>query len=143
MFSGKSLTKRLGAVGFVAALVSGVLLQGCGNDSEDRPATWSYIYPAIIQPSCATASCHSDFTQRSGVNLGVGDEAWRQLVCRHFAIPGHSNQSEVIALMNAAGAMRMPPDFALPGADIALIATWIDANGAANDVLDESNTCPQ
>jgi hypothetical protein len=143
MFSGKSLTRSLGAVGLVAALAAGALLQGCGNESEDRPPQWSYIYPAIIQPSCATASCHSDLTRRSGVNLGTEPEAWFQLVCRHFAVPNSSKQSEVVFLMNAQGANRMPPDFALPEADINLISAWIDA-GAADDIMDGNPlVCPQ
>jgi hypothetical protein len=139
MFSGKSLTRSLGAVGLVAALAAGALLQGCGSESEDRPAQWSYIYPAIIQPSCATASCHSDFTRRAGVNLGDEAEAWRQLVCRHFVQAGNSKQSEVVFLMNAQGANRMPPDFALPEQDINLISTWIDTNGAADDIQDTND----
>src|SRR5690349_9531903 len=122
MFSGNSLTRFLGAVGLFAVLSSSAFLAGCGSDTDERPATWSYIYPAIIEPSCATASCHSSFTQRAGVNLGTGEEGWYQLVCRHFAIPNSAAQSEVINLLNASGARRMPPDFALPNTDIAKIA---------------------
>ena len=96
-----------------------------------RPPTWSYIYPAIIEPSCATASCHSDFTRRAGVNFGFEDEAYYQLVDRHFVIPGDparlvgGHQPDE----RAEGAKRMPPDFALPEADIQLIEAWI-AHGA-------------
>jgi hypothetical protein len=139
MGSGNSLTRFLAAVGVFAVLCTSV--SGCGSETDDRPAQWSYIYPAIIQPSCATASCHSDFTRRGGVNFGYADEAWFQLVCRHYAIPGNSAQSGVINLMNANGASRMPPDFALPATDIAKISQWIMA-GATDDIdLQPLTTC--
>ena len=154
MSPGHSLTRFLGAVGLIAALAAGGLLSGCGSEDEVRPAQWSYIYPAIIEPSCATASCHSNFTRRAGVNFGYADEAYYQLVCRHYvttcpttAMPlpaacgpqpstsdagcpaRAADDSQIIHQMRAEGASRMPPDFALPEADISLIETWI-ANGA-------------
>jgi hypothetical protein len=156
MFPGKALTRILGGVGLLAATsLFGILVQGCGSDTDDRPATWSYIYPAIIAPSCATASCHSDFTNRGGVNFGYSDEAYYQMVCRHFVVTcptptmpficdntittsdpscptRAAADSQVIHQMNADGAQRMPPDFPLPAADIALISKWI-TNGAQND----------
>jgi hypothetical protein len=153
-------------LGFIVAafvaISSGALLSGCGSPDPNetaRPAQWSYIYPAIIQPSCATASCHSNFTRRSGVNFGYSDEAWYQLICRHFVVtcpqvgdadpcgpPGAKittapapdcstnavMQSQVVHQMLAQGAPRMPPDFALPNADIGLIEAWIML-GAKND----------
>jgi hypothetical protein len=142
MFSGNSLTRFLAAVGVFAAL--SVSVSGCGNEEDNRPATWSYIYPGILEPSCATASCHSDFSRRGGVNFGYADEAWFQLVCRHFAIPSNSAQSAVINLMNASGSNRMPPDFALPATDIAKISEWI-MNGAQDDIDNQTpaNTCGQ
>ncbi|HEV3031121.1 MAG TPA: hypothetical protein VG319_05725 [Polyangia bacterium] len=130
------------------AIGSSLLLSGCGSADDQRPAQWSYIYPAIIEPSCATASCHSDFTRRAGVNFGFSDEAYFQLTARHFVVmcpttgmppvvdptcsaraPG---DSEVVHLMRAEGASRMPPDFALPDVDIRLIETWITM-GAQQD----------
>src|SRR5882724_4051717 len=139
MRSGHSLTRILGAVGVVAAIGSSFLLAGCGSADDQRPAQWSYIYPAIIEPSCATASCHSDFTRRAGVNFGFSDDAYRQLTERHFVVkcptagmppvvdPTCSTRapddSEVVHLMRAEGASRMPPDFALPDVDIRLIET--------------------
>jgi hypothetical protein len=140
-----------------AAISSGVLLSGCGSEDDTRPATWSYIYPAIIQPSCATASCHSNFTRRAGVNFGYSDEAYYQMVCRHFVVTcpaaGATDpctgmpvaqaaaptcaasavaDSQVVHQMRAEGASRMPPDFALPDVDIRLIEAWI-MTGAANN----------
>jgi hypothetical protein len=155
MFSGKALTRILGGVGLLLAATS-LLLQGCGSDTDDRPAQWSYIYPAIIAPSCATASCHSEITNRADVNLGDTDTAYYQMVCRHFVVtcptaamplgcppapittsdpscPGRAAEdSQVIHQMRAEGAQRMPPDFPLPDVDIRLISQWI-TNGAQND----------
>ncbi|HEY2731159.1 MAG TPA: hypothetical protein VGK52_14550 [Polyangia bacterium] len=141
-----SLTRILGAVGVCAAIGSSLLLSGCGSADDQRPAQWSYIYPAIIEPSCATASCHSDFTRRAGVNFGFSDEAYFQLTQRHFVVQCAAppatpdaaclaravDDSEVIHLMRAEGASRMPPDFPLPDADIQLIGAWI-ANNALNN----------
>jgi hypothetical protein len=119
-----ALLKRVGVFAFLFGFAS---LAGCGDETDTRPAEWGYIYPAIIEPSCATASCHSDIVRRSGVNLGDIDTAYNQLHDRFFVIPNNSAQSEVISLMRAQGARRMPPDFALPETDIKLIAKWIDA----------------
>lgn len=130
MRPGKSLTRILRGVGVVAALCA-PLVAGCGGE-DNRPVTFSYIYPAIIEPSCATASCHSDFTRRAGVNFGFKDEAYYQLTQRHFVAPGVPDQSELLYLLEAKGSRRMPPDFALPEADISTIALWI-AGGAKND----------
>lgn len=146
MRPGHSLTRILGAVGVCAAIGSTLLLSSCGSADDQRPAAWSYIYPAIIEPSCATASCHSDFTRRAGVNFGFSDEAYFQLTQRHFVVqcsvpPATPDpaclaraveDSEVMHLMRAEGASRMPPDFALPDVDIRLIGAWI-ANNAPQD----------
>ena len=40
--------------------------------------------------------------------------------------------SEMVALLRAEGSRRMPPDFALPEVDIALIERWI-TDGANDD----------
>jgi hypothetical protein len=129
MHSGISLTWRFSRVvafaGF-AVLAASVALAGCGS-TDDRPPTWSYIYPAIIEPSCATASCHSDIVRRSGVDLGSKSVAYDQLTMRHFVIPTVPADSEIVHLMRAEGARRMPPDFALPEVDIQLIEAWIMA----------------
>jgi len=146
MRPGHSLTRILGAVGVCVAIGSCLLLSGCGTADDQRPAEWSYIYPAIIEPSCATASCHSDFTRRAGVNFGFSDEAYFQLTQRHFvvqcAVPPATpdptclarapGDSEVVHLMRAEGASRMPPDFAMPDVDIRLIETWITKDALQN-----------
>jgi hypothetical protein len=105
---------------------------GCGDEKETRPARWSYISAAIVQPNCATANCHSDLSQRSGVELDDMKTGWQQLVNRRFVVPGNAADSALIALLNGQGTRRMPPDFALPKADIDLISAWIMA-GATYD----------
>ncbi len=55
--------------GLLLALVA--CLAGCGG-ADNRPAKWSYIAPAIIEPNCATVSCHSSVAQRAGVILDTG-----------------------------------------------------------------------
>lgn len=113
-------------------LVLAGLAVGCGEAAETRPAKWSYISAAIVQPSCATANCHSDLSQRSGVLLDDMRTGYQQLVGRRFVIPTNAADSALIGLLKGQGTRRMPPDFALPNADIDLISAWITA-GATYD----------
>jgi hypothetical protein len=130
-------------------LVVGLLsAAGCGNASDDRPATWSYVSTAILEPSCATANCHSALAQRASVDLSTRAAGYHSLVDRHFVIARDSvlgdagmpvltddqrvERSQVINLMHAQGNRRMPPDMPLPETDIQLVASWIRA-GAKND----------
>jgi hypothetical protein len=101
---------------------------GCGSSADTRPQKWSFISAAIIQPSCATANCHSQLAQRSGVALDTAYDGYDQLVNRHFVKKGDSEGSALIGLLRGQGSRRMPPDFPLPDVDIELIAGWIDAN---------------
>jgi hypothetical protein len=117
----------------VCACVIAATPFGCGSSTDNRPATFSYIWPAIIQPSCATASCHSKVAARAGVDLSDRETAYNTLTMRHFVLPGDmTGQSEILNLMAATAVRRMPPDFMLPPADIDLIASWI-AQGAHDD----------
>jgi hypothetical protein len=111
------------------SLVGGSLAvsAGCGGETETRPARWSYISAAIVQPNCATANCHSDLSQRSGVLLNGMKIGWEQLVNRRFVVPGNAPDSALIGLLKGEGSRRMPPDFALPKVDIDLISAWIMA----------------
>ncbi len=118
------------------------LFAGCGNSSDDRPATWSYVSTAILQPNCATANCHSALAQRASVDLSTRAAGYHSLVDRNFvitpaALPSLTDdqrveRSQVINLMHAQGNLRMPPDMPLPETDIQLVASWIRA-GAKND----------
>jgi hypothetical protein len=105
---------------------------GCGN-TDERPATWSFISTAILEPSCATASCHSSLAQRAGVDLSTRDVGYESLVTRKFALTDADvpdadervTRSTVLRLMRADGSQRMPPDAPLPEADIQLVERWI------------------
>ena len=110
----------------VLAGATGVV--GCGGDIDDRPPQWSFISATIIEPSCATANCHSAITQRASVDLSARDIGYRTLVDRRFVLPGDTTgSSALLYLMNGKGSLRMPPDAPLPGADIDLISRWIGA----------------
>ena len=101
---------------------------GCGGAIDDRPTKWSFISATIIEPTCATANCHSAITQRASVDLSERDVGYKTLVDRRFVLPGDTTESSaVLYLMNGQGSLRMPPDAPLPGADIDLISRWITA----------------
>jgi hypothetical protein len=117
---------------------------GCGP-GDDRPATWSYISPAIIQGNCATSSCHGPTAAVAGLDLSTAEKGWNGLLRqklperekgyeanRPMVIPFNPDQSRVVNMLRARGANRMPPDRPLAEADIVLIESWILA-GAKND----------
>jgi hypothetical protein len=108
---------------------------GCGSATDDRPARWSFISATIIEPSCATVNCHSAVANRAAVALFDRATGYNDLVSRGFVLPGDQSEpgmSPLLYLMNGKGSLRMPPDGALPQADIDLIDKWIKA-GANND----------
>jgi hypothetical protein len=119
---------------------------GCGGEEDDRDPTWSYISPAIIQPNCATSSCHSQGTAVAGLNLSTVDAGYRSLLelhlplrgmlappkARQLVTPFNPDESRVVNMMRAVGSWRMPPDRPLAEADIRLFERWI-LNGAQKD----------
>jgi hypothetical protein len=107
-------------------------LGGCGDPVESRPARWSYISAAIIQPSCATAGCHSKTTRTYGLELETREGSFVDLVGGHLVVPGRPADSKLMYLLRGIEVTRMPPDAPLPDADIALIERWI-LEGAKND----------
>jgi hypothetical protein len=139
------LLKLRSSFGFTFGFLSLVAcFAGCGG-VDNRPARWSYIAPAIIEPNCATVSCHSSVAQRAGVILDTTQTAYKTLTSRHFVVVCPNNpdagmtcqnvaaaDSEILTLLRGQGSQRMPPDQALPEVDIQLIQTWI-ANGAQNN----------
>jgi len=125
-------------------LVLMLALQGC-DEAADRPATFSYIHAAILEPSCATAGCHSTLTGAAGVSLDGRDGAYNILtghVCgepirpqdppRNYVTPGAAEYSTLIHQLRGDDRDVMPPDTPLPDVEIELIANWID-NGAKCD----------
>ena len=60
------------------AVFAAVALTACGQ-VDDRPATWSYLSPAIFQPTCATASCHGPAAAVSGLDFSTPDRGYASL----------------------------------------------------------------
>jgi hypothetical protein len=107
-------------------LLASLMVCACSEEPADRPATWSYIHAAIIQPSCATVSCHGERTAAAGVALDDRDTAYDVLLGAQFVIPGDS-ASALVLLLEGDERPRMPPDAPLPQADIDLVRAWIEA----------------
>lgn len=100
-------------------------LCGCAGEIDERPATWAYIAPSIIIPSCGTVSCHSQWTKLYDLRLDTVDAGYQSLLGGRFVIPGQPDQSKLMFLLRGREVMLMPPDLRLPEADIALIERWI------------------
>ncbi len=96
---------------------------GCGDETDDRPATAEYIVAAILAPSCGNAGCHSTATAKEGYafdTLEASQKAFEQLV-----LAGDVQRSRLVQVLRTSGEARMPLDSPLPEADIQLIETWI------------------
>jgi hypothetical protein len=149
-------TFRLGLAAAACALCA-----GCGAGIDDRPPVWEYISPAILQPNCATVSCHSRAAAVAGLDFSDPDRGYKSLtalwvwivdpsgtpegnckkvngtvVCqrpfRPLVVPFNPSQSRMVHMLRARGADRMPPDRPLPEVDIQLVELWI-LNGAQKD----------
>jgi hypothetical protein len=146
-----ALTLTVGTALSVLALTS-----GCS--SEGRTASWPYISAVIIQPNCATGSCHSPaaaaagldfstpekgYTSLTGLWIWVNDptmagqpgcgQAAKTIVCekryRPLVTPYDPSQSRLVSVLRGENAPIMPPNRPLDEADIELIEAWI-LNGA-------------
>ncbi len=133
---GRIVTPRL----LLPVVLSALAWAGCGGE-ENRPAAWSYISPAIIQPNCATSSCHSKAVAVAGLDFSTADDGYkglmkqmlpsvnpddgRDMIKRQLLLPGNPDQSRLVNMLRARGTWRMPPDRPLPEADIELIENWI------------------
>jgi hypothetical protein len=114
------------------------LVAAC-ETADDRPATWSYIHTAIIQPSCTTAGCHSALTAIAGLALADREGSYTVLtgrICgepilpesppRNYVTPGSAAYSTLIYQLRGEDRDVMPPDTPLPDVEIDLVARWID-----------------
>jgi hypothetical protein len=108
-----------------SALALCLLALACESPA-DRPLEWSYIHPAIIAPSCATSSCHSELTEVADLALEDAGPALDELLSRQYILPGDP-QSPLLYLLEGDERPLMPPDAPLPAADVALIRDWIAA----------------
>lgn len=130
-----------------AVVLAGALaaLAACGGE-DDRPASFSYIHAAILQPNCTTSSCHTDLNAQAGVKLDDPDAAYVILVgqvCdpeaapaedqRNYVLPGDPARSRLVRLLRGDEVRRaMPPDRPLPAPDIDLIERWIRDGALCN-----------
>ena len=60
------------------ALALAVVSQGCGG-ADDRPAVWGFISPEIMQPNCATTSCHGPAAAVSGLDFSTPERGYTSL----------------------------------------------------------------
>jgi hypothetical protein len=113
------------------------LVSACAG-AEDRPAAWSYIHPGIIEPNCATASCHSYLVSIAGIDLSTADRGYALLTGRvcgapphpgdapgNFVFPYEPERSRLLYLLRGSDTQVMPPDLPLPRVEIDLIDRWI------------------
>jgi hypothetical protein len=107
---GKSLILLALAVGVAA----------CGEEVDDRPASFQYIATYILAPSCGTVSCHSETTAIKGLEFDSLDGAWEAV-----------NSGDIVPLLRG-DPFQMPPDQPLPEVDIQLIERWLANGGTRN-----------
>lgn len=127
-------------------LIVSAWVAGCLPSDDSPPATWNYIHAAIVQPSCATAGCHSTLTAIAGLGLSSRDGAYTMLtghICgepmlpqdppRNFITPFSAEYSQLMYQLRGADREGnpyrdvMPPDTRLPELEIELVAEWIDS----------------
>lgn len=143
----------------VVALAALAAFTGCSD--RPRPATWAYISPVIMQPNCATGSCHSPAAAAAGLDFSTPDRGYSSLtrlwvwvvdptkkgqpgcgpaagtiVCeelfRPLVTPYDPQESRLINVLRGRDAPRMPPDRPLDESDIELVEQWI-LDGAKKD----------
>jgi hypothetical protein len=144
------------SVGFAAGVAA-----GCGVD--ERPSNWEYISTVIMQPNCATVSCHSRAAAVAGLDFSDPERGYTSLtklkvwvvdpsgtpedgcknikgviVCqrgfRPMVTPYNPEQSRLINMMRARNAARMPPDRPLTEASIELVERWIRSGAHYGDL---------
>ena len=117
--------------------IAALALVAC-DTVDDRPDTWSYIHAAIIEPSCATANCHSAISRTAGIDLSDREQSYVFVVGRlcttsmglpvgpgNYAFPFHPERSPLLHLLRGDADRIMPPDTPLPDPEIELVERWI------------------
>ncbi len=129
-------------------LVIVVLLSAACDSVDDRPATLQYITPAILEPSCAKAECHSSFKMEVGDDYSSVEAARNTMIenaqvlfpdntkfgdnSPSFLVTELTTGNPSILDPTSTTKIRMPYDEPLPLEDIELIKRWIEdgASGA-------------
>jgi hypothetical protein len=65
--------------GAILAVALPLALAAACDSVDDRPATWSYLSPAIFQPNCASTSCHGPAASVSGLDFSTPDRGYASL----------------------------------------------------------------
>lgn len=60
------------------AVAAALAAMSC-SQVDSRPAEWAYISPALFQPNCATASCHSPAAAVSGLDFSTPENGYASL----------------------------------------------------------------
>lgn len=112
-----------------ALVVAALLAAGCSATTDPRPATLAYIAEAILVPNCGRAACHA--SGASAASYTFDTVASSKAALQRLVQPGNADASQLLQAMGESprtGRKRgiMPPDGALPTADLELIRTWID-----------------
>jgi len=116
----------------------GTLFAGACGSADDRPPTLDYITETILEPSCASAECHSAFKRQVGDQFDTVAAARhsivgnRMVITEDVAAPESSYLVKTLTVgslselnPSSGDLIRMPYDAPLPDADIELIKTWI------------------
>src|SRR5450755_2331061 len=75
---GLGLVLTVNTAQWLTLLVAVIGAGGCGA-TDNRPAEWGYISPAIFQPNCATTSCHGPAAAVSGLDFSTPDRGYTSL----------------------------------------------------------------
>jgi len=124
---------RLASIAIFAAAATAAAA-GCAAETDERPAEFAYIAKAILEPSCATATCHDASTQREGLDFSSVEASTESLRSANFVtnFDDPPNNRIIYTLRGVDGQGErfepfMPVDGPLPDADIELIQAWIAA----------------
>lgn len=135
--------RRLAAAAepFPLRLVLALALLGSAaacDTPDERPAAWSYVYPALLLPACTTSSCHSNASAAAGLDLSTAAAAYSYLLGRacdappnpedaygNYVIPFQPERSRLLYLLRGDRTTIMPPDAPLPESEIAIVERWI------------------
>ncbi len=107
------------------------LLVGCEADPPDR---WSYLYEAVVAPSCTTSACHSELAASGSVELHDRDLAFATLTGRAcgdaapptgYVNPADPRESLLSILLRREGPTGMPPNRPLVEDEILLVESWM------------------
>jgi len=125
-------------------LIGALFAAACGA-TDDRPRTLAYITETILEPTCASAQCHSAFKRAVGDQFDTLEATRESIVVNGLVVypddvarPTGSLLFRTLTvggpsiLDPGSGNVRMPYDAPMPDADVELIRAWIEegAKGA-------------